>query len=109
MNDTDTNVTDDPDPDDLNGLAASLDHLRLWCELDRAGAFCAWLTTTARKSRGCEKGRPGSFETRGMGYARAVKSQLVQQALWGGTVVRFNCEKYTGPFLAKVFIRGFSA
>jgi hypothetical protein len=38
-----------------------------------------------------------------MGYARAVKSQLVQQALWGGTVVRFNCEKYTGPFLAKVF------
>ena len=37
MNDTDTNVTDDPDPDDLNGLAASLDHLRLWCELDRAG------------------------------------------------------------------------
>jgi hypothetical protein len=29
---TDTNRADDPDPDDLDGLAASLDHLRLWCE-----------------------------------------------------------------------------
>jgi hypothetical protein len=29
---TDTNRPDDPDPDDLDGLAASLDHLRLWCE-----------------------------------------------------------------------------
>jgi hypothetical protein len=29
---TDTNRPDDPDPDDLDGLAASLDHLRRWCE-----------------------------------------------------------------------------
>jgi hypothetical protein len=29
---TDTNRPDDPDPDDLDGLAASLDHLNLWCE-----------------------------------------------------------------------------
>jgi len=34
---TDTNRSDDPDPDDLDGLAASLDHLRLWCELEGAG------------------------------------------------------------------------
>jgi hypothetical protein len=34
---TDTNRPDDPDPDDLDGLAASLDHLRLWCELEGAG------------------------------------------------------------------------
>jgi hypothetical protein len=33
---TDTNRPD-PDPDDLDGLAASLDHLRLWCESDAAG------------------------------------------------------------------------
>ncbi len=34
---TDTNRADDPDPDDLDGLAASLDHLRLWCELEGPG------------------------------------------------------------------------
>jgi hypothetical protein len=32
MNDTDTNVTEDLHPNDLDGLTASLDHLRLWCE-----------------------------------------------------------------------------
>jgi len=36
MNDTDTNLPDDPDPDDLNCLAASLDHLSMWCESDGA-------------------------------------------------------------------------
>jgi hypothetical protein len=34
---TDTNRPDDPDPDDLDGLAASLDHLRLWCEAEGTG------------------------------------------------------------------------
>jgi hypothetical protein len=34
---TDTNRLDDPDPDDLEGLVASLDHLRLWCEPEGAG------------------------------------------------------------------------
>jgi hypothetical protein len=34
---TDTDRPDDPDPDDLDGLAASLDYLRLWCESDGAG------------------------------------------------------------------------
>jgi hypothetical protein len=34
---TDTNRPDDPYPDDLDGLAASLDYLRLWCEADGAG------------------------------------------------------------------------
>jgi hypothetical protein len=34
---TDTNRPDDPDLDDLDGLAASLDHLRLWSELEEAG------------------------------------------------------------------------
>jgi hypothetical protein len=34
---TDTNRPDDPDPDDLDGLAASLDHLRLWCEPEETG------------------------------------------------------------------------
>jgi hypothetical protein len=29
---TDTNRPDDPDPDDLDGLAASLDHLWPWSE-----------------------------------------------------------------------------
>jgi hypothetical protein len=33
----DTNRPDDPDPDDLDGLAASLDYLRLWCESDGTG------------------------------------------------------------------------
>jgi hypothetical protein len=31
---TDTNRPDDPDQDDLDGLAASLDDLRLWSELE---------------------------------------------------------------------------
>jgi hypothetical protein len=34
---TDTKRLDDPDQDDLDGLAASLDYLRLWCESDGAG------------------------------------------------------------------------
>jgi hypothetical protein len=34
---TDTNRPDDPDQDDLDGLAASLDHLGLWSELEGAG------------------------------------------------------------------------
>jgi hypothetical protein len=29
---TGSNRPDDPDRDDLDGLAASLDHLRPWCE-----------------------------------------------------------------------------
>jgi hypothetical protein len=33
---TDINRPDDPDPDDLDGLAASLDYLRLWYESDGA-------------------------------------------------------------------------
>jgi hypothetical protein len=33
----DTNRPNDPDPDDLDGLAASLEYLRLWCESDKAG------------------------------------------------------------------------
>jgi hypothetical protein len=35
--DTDTNPPDDPDPDDLDGLAASLDDLTLWCGLEGPG------------------------------------------------------------------------
>jgi hypothetical protein len=31
------NRPDGPDPDDLDGFAASLDYLRLWCESDGAG------------------------------------------------------------------------
>jgi hypothetical protein len=34
---TDTNRPDDPDPDDLDVLAASLDHLRLWSEPEGPG------------------------------------------------------------------------
>jgi hypothetical protein len=34
---TDTNRSDDPDLDDLDGLAASLDHLRQWCEPEGTG------------------------------------------------------------------------
>jgi hypothetical protein len=35
---TETNRPDDSDPDDFDGLAASLDdYLGLWCESDRAG------------------------------------------------------------------------
>jgi len=36
--DTDTNPPDESDLDDLDGLAASLDDLRLWCELDGSGS-----------------------------------------------------------------------
>ena len=36
--DTDTNPPDESDADDLDGLAASLDDLRLWCELDGPGS-----------------------------------------------------------------------
>jgi hypothetical protein len=42
---TDTNRPDDPDPDDLDGLAASLDHLRLWCEPEETGDSSTGLTT----------------------------------------------------------------
>jgi hypothetical protein len=34
---TDTKRPDDPDLDDLDGLAASLDHLRLWRESEGTG------------------------------------------------------------------------
>jgi hypothetical protein len=46
---TDTNRPD-PDPDDLDGLAASLDHLRLWCETEGASPQepCAPSELTAR-------------------------------------------------------------
>jgi hypothetical protein len=37
----DTNRPDDSDPDDLEGLAASLDYLRLWSESDGAGESSA--------------------------------------------------------------------
>jgi hypothetical protein len=37
----DTNRPDDSDPDDLDGLAASLDYLRLWSESDGAGESSA--------------------------------------------------------------------
>jgi hypothetical protein len=33
----DTDRPNDPDPDDLDSLAASLEYLRLWCESDKAG------------------------------------------------------------------------
>jgi hypothetical protein len=40
----DTNRPDDPDPDDLEGLATSLDHLRLWCDPEgtRDGSAGNW-------------------------------------------------------------------
>jgi hypothetical protein len=33
---TDTIRLDYPDPADLDGLAASLDHLKLWCQSDNS-------------------------------------------------------------------------
>lgn len=48
---TDTIRLDDPDPDDLDGLAASLDHLRLWSQSATTIPLGNYYRRAARRSK----------------------------------------------------------